>query len=134
VSVAFSRTTQRRVIVTSCAVGVVALHIGAGVFFASHDPYQSAIFAQCPILALTGWECPGCGGTRAMYSLLHGDLEAAFRMNPLVLACYPTGALLLAAIAARSRPRASRILLWSTNALFVIALLYVGVVRNLLPQ
>ena len=35
----------------------------------------------CPILALTGIPCPGCGMTRAYLSLLQGDVAAAFSYN-----------------------------------------------------
>ncbi len=38
----------------------------------------------CPFRALTGWECPLCGGTRLGSALLHGDPAAAFAFNPLV--------------------------------------------------
>lgn len=39
----------------------------------------------CPFRALTGWQCPLCGGTRMGDALLHGDLAAAFAANPLAL-------------------------------------------------
>jgi hypothetical protein len=51
----------------------------------------SALFATtgigvpCPFLALTGWQCPLCGGTRMGAALLNGDLAAAYAFNPLVL-------------------------------------------------
>jgi hypothetical protein len=39
----------------------------------------------CPFLALTGWQCPLCGGTRMGAALLQGDLAGAYALNPLVL-------------------------------------------------
>jgi hypothetical protein len=51
----------------------------------------SALFATtgfgvpCPFLALTGWQCPLCGGTRMGAALLHGDLAGAYAFNPLAL-------------------------------------------------
>jgi len=51
----------------------------------------SALFATtgvgvpCPFLALTGWQCPLCGGTRMGAALLHGDVAGAYAFNPLVL-------------------------------------------------
>jgi Protein of unknown function (DUF2752) len=39
----------------------------------------------CPFRALTGWDCPLCGGTRMGGALLHGDVVAAFGYNPLAL-------------------------------------------------
>lgn len=34
---------------------------------------------SCIIKLTTGFDCPGCGGTRAAWYLLHGDLGAASR-------------------------------------------------------
>jgi hypothetical protein len=39
----------------------------------------------CPFRALTGWDCPLCGGTRMGATLLHGDVSDAFMLNPLAL-------------------------------------------------
>ena len=39
----------------------------------------------CPFRALTGWQCPLCGGTRMGSALLHGDLWSALLANPLAL-------------------------------------------------
>ena len=47
----------------------------------------------CPILALTGLYCPGCGGQRMILTALHGDLGAAFRFNPFLFAALPLLAL-----------------------------------------
>jgi hypothetical protein len=43
----------------------------------------------CPIHALTGLLCPGCGGTRAVLALLHGDLIGAWRENALLVVLLP---------------------------------------------
>jgi len=39
----------------------------------------------CPTKALLGIDCPGCGGMRMLYSLMHGNLVAAVRYNALGL-------------------------------------------------
>lgn len=44
-------------------------------------PQSSCVFKE-----LTGIPCPGCGGTRAIKSLLYGHFSAAIRYN--ILACY----------------------------------------------
>lgn len=36
----------------------------------------------CPFLLITGYPCPGCGITRAAFSLLRLDFAAAFSFNP----------------------------------------------------
>jgi Protein of unknown function (DUF2752) len=45
----------------------------------------TGVGVPCPFLALTGWQCPLCGGTRMGAALLHGDLAAAYAFNPLAL-------------------------------------------------
>ena len=43
------------------------------------------IFMPCLFHAMTGFYCPGCGGTRAVAALLRGDLVSSFCYHPLVL-------------------------------------------------
>jgi hypothetical protein len=40
---------------------------------------------SCPIHSLTGFFCPGCGGTRAVKALINGDISLAFHNNALLL-------------------------------------------------
>lgn len=46
--------------------------------------------------ALTGYYCVGCGMTRALHALVHGDLVRAFGMNPLAMLLLPLAPLLVA--------------------------------------
>lgn len=43
----------------------------------------------CPIRAMTGYHCPGCGGTRAFVALLSGHPRQAWSHDPLVFAAVP---------------------------------------------
>ena len=43
----------------------------------------------CPLYALTGIYCPGCGAGRCVTALLHFRFYAAFRYNPLMVICLP---------------------------------------------
>lgn len=112
--------------VTLAATAALAI-----LFFFS--PTQYPFYPRCPLHALTGLHCPGCGSLRAMHSLLHGDLASAFHFNALLILSLP----LLACLGFHSL-RASRgkppthagprpFWLW----LFFGAMIVFGVVRNL---
>ena len=53
------------------------------------EPGKSALFPACPFRTLTGFTCPGCGSTRGLHQLLHGNLIAAFELNPLLILSLP---------------------------------------------
>jgi len=61
----------------------------------------------CTFRRLTGFPCLTCGATRASLALLHGDLAAAWRLNPLVfaaawaVACFDLYALVVLSSGAR---------------------------------
>lgn len=38
----------------------------------------------CPFKYVTGFYCPGCGGTRAVWYLLHGHILLSIQYHPLV--------------------------------------------------
>jgi hypothetical protein len=61
----------------------------AGVFLFVLEPGKSALLPGCPFRAVTGFNCPGCGTTRALHQLLHGDLPSAFQLNPLLILALP---------------------------------------------
>ena len=53
------------------------------------DPADHSFFIPCPMRTLTGYSCPGCGSQRAIHQLLHGNIGAAFWLNPLLLLTLP---------------------------------------------
>ena len=115
------------------ALGGLAV-VGGLAMFRWFDPAQHPFFPRCTFHALTGLECPGCGGQRAMYHLLHGEINAAFHANALLVLLFPIGAWLslrymLARYAGRTLPALflNRIWLW----LLIAALVVFGIVRNL---
>ena len=62
-------------------VGVVVA--AATAYVGAVDPNRPGHYVTCPLLALTGLACPGCGGLRATHDLVHLALAAAWSMNPL---------------------------------------------------
>lgn len=53
------------------------------------DPHRHGSWGLCPFKALTGWDCPACGGLRAVNDLGHGDLGAAWHSNALFISLLP---------------------------------------------
>lgn len=69
------------------AVAVLAATVAGGmavVYFFNPSAYH--FYPVCQFHRLTGLNCPGCGATRALYALLHGDISIALRDNVLLVA------------------------------------------------
>lgn len=62
-------------------LGVTAIGVGAMFFF--FNPSTHGFYPVCVFHSLTGLNCPGCGMTRALYALLHGNLRLALKDNSL---------------------------------------------------
>ena len=126
--------TKRHRLGIGLSAGFLALHAAAYGFFAARDPYSDTIFPPCIVLHLFGVQCSGCGGTRAMYSLLHGDVATSLAMNPIVVAGYITLAVSLvgAILWQRGRRRSSQVLYWIAGTVTVGAILWSGLIRNLI--
>jgi hypothetical protein len=56
------------------------------------NPVEHSFFPKCIFHALTGLDCPGCGGLRAAHQLLHGHFLNAFKLNPMLICLLPLGA------------------------------------------
>lgn len=67
------------------AAGLLA---GSGVLY-TFSPTEHHFYPICLFHALTGWQCPGCGGTRALYQLLHLNVGQALHYNALVTLLAP---------------------------------------------
>ena len=65
--------------------GAGILAVGAGAFVVSYfNPTTAGFFPVCPLYALTGIHCPGCGLTRGFHALFHGDVLTALHYNALL--------------------------------------------------
>lgn len=65
---------------------------GGGVAYTlATNPVESGAFASptCVVKLTTGFDCPGCGGTRAFWYLLHGDVPAAARSHLMAVFAAP---------------------------------------------
>ena len=73
------------VVLAMTGLGVLAV-----VYF--FNPSAHGFYPVCEFHRLTGLNCPGCGATRALYALLHGDFATATRDNVLLVAAIPLAA------------------------------------------
>ena len=62
-------------------LGLTAIGVGAMVFF--FNPSTHGFYPVCLFHAMTGLNCPGCGMTRSLYALLHGNFLLALKDNAL---------------------------------------------------
>ena len=89
---------------TKLAYAILALAVlGAALALFFFDPAAHSFYPPCPLHALTGLDCPTCGGLRAAHQLLHGHFRAAFGLNPFLFFALPALALLMLR-PARARP------------------------------
>ncbi|MFT3807699.1 DUF2752 domain-containing protein [Arenimonas sp.] len=97
------------------------------------DPNQPGSgLPPCPIHAYTGLFCPGCGATRAMHALVHGDLPQALAMNPVFTLALPLVLLLVLDKTTRLPPMLSRWALRISDARpWAVLLLGFAFLRNL---
>jgi len=72
-------------------LGIAVLGAGAVVFF--FNPSTHGFYPICQFHRLTGWNCPGCGATRSVYALLHGNVPLALKDNALFILLLPIIAL-----------------------------------------
>lgn len=71
----------------SPALTAAAMAVGT-LILALRSPHGGG-YGMCPILALTGYLCPTCGGLRAVHDLAHLDFAGAWAMNPLLTILLP---------------------------------------------
>jgi hypothetical protein len=62
---------------------------GALTVYYFYNPGETSFFLPCPFKFLTGYDCPGCGSQRAIHQMLHGNVVAAFQLNPMLLLSIP---------------------------------------------
>lgn len=94
------------------------------------DPRTAWFAPVCPLHAVTGLHCPGCGTGRALHALVHGDVARALRLNALALAAIPVFLALSLRAAWRPAEPLPRPPLWLRLALYALLGFFL-VARNL---
>jgi hypothetical protein len=121
-SAAARRGRLYSVVGASAAIAGSLAYVGIG---NPHDPHF--MFPVCPFKALTGWNCPACGGLRMTHDLLHGNLHAAVVDNVFTLVGLPFLAVWLLVRWRRGLPLMPR----STAVVIAVAAITWTVIRNL---
>lgn len=68
---------------------IALLFSGILLAFYFFDPANFSFFSSCYFKKFTGLDCPGCGGQRALYDLLHFRFAEAIDHNILMAAGSP---------------------------------------------
>ncbi|GAB6195493.1 DUF2752 domain-containing protein [Lysobacter xanthus] len=79
-------TLPRNALATT-ALAVAA--VGAWLLWNFDPSAAGSLFPPCLFRLATGLYCPGCGMTRMLHALVHGDVARAASMNVLALAGLP---------------------------------------------
>lgn len=66
-------------------LAVAGALVGFALLVHLRDPHHPGALGICPLLALTGFYCPGCGASRAMRDLTDGNLREALGHNVLAV-------------------------------------------------
>lgn len=115
---------RRFAIVTALALCLAASAI---ILF---KPGHSEFLPPCFLHAVTGFSCPGCGTTRALWYLLHGHLLLALGENALSILLLPYVLYDLGAtLTRRWRTISSQLPPWSVWAVLTAIILF-SVLRN----
>ncbi len=132
------RRARRRRMLPVVATAIGAL-VGAG-YLRAVDPNVPGHYPGCPSQTFLGVDCPGCGGMRGTYDLLHGDIAGMLDDNILLIIAIPALLIAFAVWAYRAwtgrRPNLTPTQQAQRSRLMVTALIVVlafGVVRNLVP-
>ena len=81
---------RRRLSAVAMPIALALAVIAGFIILRSFDPNAPGnFFPKCIFKAVTGFDCIGCGLTRALHALAHGDLVRAFDLNPLAMLALP---------------------------------------------
>jgi hypothetical protein len=110
----------------------VIVPVGATVLY-SFPPTEYGFYPRCFFFMLTGLHCPGCGATRCVHALLHGEVEQALAYNALFVLFSPFLLILglhFAYTTWRGRPSGGRLPAGSLYLLLIVLVAF-WILRNI---
>ena len=115
-------------------IGAAGLTAAAVLFHFSPEEYS--FYPRCPFFALTHHYCPGCGATRAIAALLHGNVSGALHFNAAVTVLVPVALWYFGRMywtaARENRIEWPEVPQWAWKAALACVLLF-AVARNVAP-
>ena len=122
-----------RIRIAMVLFAAVVVPLGAA-FVRAFPPTEYGFYPRCLLFQFAGLHCPGCGATRAVAALLHGDVAQALAYNPLFVLALPLFGWAGGSMAyeAWTGKRAYRVRWpdWSLKLLMVVLIAY-WIARNL---
>jgi hypothetical protein len=115
-------------------LALAAIVASVGIWFLwKYDPNApNNAYLPCIFRELTGYYCIGCGMTRAMHALVHGDIAGALAMNPLAVLLIPLIPLMVASSNGWKIPVLEPIIAFCNRpALWLVLLPAYWIARNL---
>lgn len=90
----------------------------------------------CIFHKITGYQCPGCGITRALFSLIQGDIKKAFSYNQLIFFLAP---FIIAYfiytnyiyILGKRQSKIAQNIITITSVILIIITIAYGIIRNI---
>ena len=99
------------------------------------NPASAVFYPKCLFHEMTGLYCPGCGSTRALYCLMHGEFREALRDNALVVLALPLlGGIFLVRALRHQPPIVARQSQLRWLGLLLAMIVVFGVLRNVPRQ
>ena len=125
------RTPEHVLTIGAITAALLLASLGAILFF--FDPARSNFYPVCIFHQVTGLQCPGCGGLRAVHQLLHGHFMAALRLNFLAVVFVPFVGLFCAMLVLRRIRQGQSALTIRPSWLWCVfgLVLAFGILRNL---
>jgi hypothetical protein len=125
--------TRGRLVPSAKTAALLAATLTALAVLFRFPPERYNFYPRCPIYTYLHLQCPGCGTTRALAALLHGDIGAALHYNPLTTILLPIVLFYLAYSYSRRDSRSDGLMTLRipvVYSLFAIAAIFT-VTRNL---
>lgn len=89
-----TRSRTAEIVRATAPLAIIAVAVTVLLRF---PPGQYSFYPECPIYRYLHIQCPGCGTTRALGALLHGNITEALRLNAFTTLLIPFAALYTAA-------------------------------------